>query len=104
MSIRAFNDIFKVKDAFIAIDSGAIQYNQLKSISRKLDLLRENNTTIILAISKADLNAFGSNFEEEAIQIQPKFFRDEVQDINRLLDTQGLQRWHNRDSILDNIF
>lgn len=104
MNIRAFNDIFKVKDALIAIDSGAIQYNQLKSISRKLDTLRENNTTIILAVSRADLNAFGGNYEEEAIQIQPKFFRSEVDDINKLLDMQGLQRWYNRDSILDNIF
>lgn len=104
MTIRAFNDIFKIKDALICIDSGAIQYNQLKSISQKLDILRENNTTIILSISRADLNAFGSNYEEEAIQILPKFLGPESNDLNRLLDTQGLQRWNNRDSILDNIF
>ncbi|EMH1201038.1 SIR2 family protein [Serratia marcescens] len=104
MSVRAFNDIFKIKDALIAIDSGAIQYNQLRSISQKIDSLRENNTTIILAVSRADLNAFGSDFEDEAIQIHPRLIGDEIQDINKLLDTQGLQRWSGRDSILDNIF
>lgn len=104
MSIRAFNDIFKVKDSLIAIDSGAINFNQLKSISQKLDIMRENNTTIILTVSRADLNAFGSDFENEAIQLQPRLFGNEIQDINKLLDTQGLQHWHERDSILDNIF
>lgn len=104
MSIRAFNDIFKIKDALIAIDSGAIHYNQLRSISQKIDILRENHTTIILTVSRADLNAFGSDFEEEAIQLQSRLFRNEIQDINNLLDTQGLQRWYGRDSILDNIF
>ncbi|HEM8800268.1 TPA: SIR2 family protein [Klebsiella michiganensis] len=104
MSVRAFNDIFKIKDALIAIDSGAIHYNQLKSISQKIDSLRENNTTIILAVSKADLNAFGSDFEDEAIQLESRLIGNEIHGINKLLDTQGLQRWNGRDSILDNIF
>lgn len=104
MSIRAFNDIFKIKDSLIAIDSGSIHFNQLKSISQKTDILRENNTTIVLTVSRADLNAFGSDFEEEAIQLQSRLFGNEIQDINKLLDTQGLQRWDGRDSILDNIF
>lgn len=104
MSIRAFNDIFKIKDSLIAIDSGAIHFNQLKSISQKTDILRENNTTIVLTVSRADLNAFGSDFEDEAIQLQSRLFGNEIQDINKLLDTQGLQRWYGRASILDNIF
>ncbi|MFW5404076.1 SIR2 family protein [Pectobacterium carotovorum] len=104
MSVRAFNDIFKIKDSLIAIDSGAISYNQMRSISKKIDSLRENNTTIILTVSRADLHAFGSNFEDEAIQLESRLFGNEIQDINKLLDTQGLQRWNSRDSILDNIF
>ncbi|TCW51786.1 SIR2-like protein [Phytobacter diazotrophicus] len=104
ISVRAFNDIFRIKDALIAIDSGAISYNQIRSISRKTDSLRENNTTVILTVSRADLNAFGSDFEDEAIELQSRFYGSEIEDVNKLLDTQGLQRWYARDSILDNIF
>ena len=104
LNARAFNDIFKIKNALIAIDSGAVHFNQLKSISQKIDILRENNTTIILTVSRADLKAFGSDFEDEAIELKPRLLGNEIEDINKLLDTQGLQRWDFRNSILDNIF
>jgi len=73
------NELFKIKNALIAIDVGGVQYEHLKLIARKADVLRENNTTIIVAVSKNDLNAFGQNCTDDAISIRAQFFANEME-------------------------
>lgn len=104
MNDKTFNDIFETQDAIIAIDSGALHHDQLRVLARKADRLRENNSTVLLALSRAELNALGSNYIDEAIGIDARFNFAEISDINKLLDPLGFQRWNAPDSILDNIF
>lgn len=104
VSDKAFNEIFQVEDALIAIDAGAVHYSQLRVLAQKTDTLKENNTTVLLAISRADLTALGNSYAKDSVQIESKFKREEGADLDKLLAPIGFQRWNSSQSILDNIF
>jgi len=105
MSDRAFNEIFNVEDALIAIDSGAIHHDQIRTLSRGTDRLADHNTTVLLALSRSDLNALGcGGYAEEAVQVDSKLHYTEVAALNSLLDPLGFHHWRQSDSILDNVF
>jgi len=104
LSDKVFNEILKVQDSLIAIDSGAIHYDQMRMLSKNADNLIENNTTVLLALPRAELNALGSSFAEDSIHIESRLYSAEVPLINKLLDPLGFQRWSPKDTILDNVF
>lgn len=104
ISDRAFNELFKVEDALIAIDYGALHYNQLRILAGKVERMAENNTTILLALPRAELNAIGPSYAEDALEVDSRFNSAEILEINKLLDPLGFQRWTPADSILDNVF
>ncbi|WP_022652436.1 SIR2 family protein [Aquaspirillum serpens] len=104
ISDQVFNTIFQVQDAVIGIDSGAIQYNQLRELAQRTDTLKENNTTVLLAISRVDLNALGNSYVDESVHIESKINKNDAISLNELLDPLGFQRWNSSNSILDNVF
>lgn len=104
MTDRIFNEIFKIKDALIAIDHGAAHYDQLRILAQRSDRLAENNTTVLLALPRAELNALGNGYVEEAVQVDSRLHHGEILELNKLLDPLGFQRWTPGDSILDNVF
>ena len=104
LNLRAFNEIFRIQDALIAIDSGAVHHEQLRTLSRSTDRLAENNTTVLLGLSRLELNALGNGYAEDAINLDAKFLYSEVPAINRLLDPMGFRHWRQTESILDNVF
>ncbi|MBK1824564.1 SIR2 family protein [Burkholderia cenocepacia] len=104
MSDRVFNEIFKIEDALIAIDSGAAHHDQLRVLAQRSDRLAENNTTVLLALPRVELNALGNGYAEDAVQVDSRLQHTEVNELNKLLDPLGFQRWTQGDNILDNVF
>lgn len=104
MSDRVFNEIFKIQDALIAVDYGAVHHDQLRILAQRSDRLIENNTTVLLALPRVELNALGTDYAEEAVEVDFRLHHAEIQDLNKLLDPLGFQRWSPSDSILDNVF
>lgn len=104
LSDRVFNEIFKVQDSLIAVDAGAIHYDQLRILAKNADNLSDNNTTVLLALPRPELNALGNGYAEEAVQLDSRLHHAEVASLNKLLDPLGFQRWAPTDSILDNVF
>ena len=104
MTDRVFNEIFKIEDALIAIDYGALHYDQIRVLALKSDRLRENNTTVLLALPRSELNALGYSYSEEAVELDSRLHHAEIIDLNSLLDPLGFRRWKQIDSILDNVF
>jgi len=104
MGDKFFNDIFKVEDALIAIDFGALHHDQLRVLAQQSDRLRDNNTTVLLALPRVELNALGNNYAEESVEVEYRLRQTEIIDLNKLLDPLGFRRWAQSDSILDNVF
>ncbi|MDB0568315.1 SIR2 family protein [Ralstonia solanacearum] len=104
MGDRVFNEIFKIEDALIAIDYGALHYDQLRVLALRSDKLGENNTTVLLALPRAELNALGNSYAEEAVEVDSRLHQMEILELNKLLDPLGFHRWTQGDSILDNVF
>ncbi|GEM_PF-4110217 len=104
MSDRVFNDLFKIEDALVAIDYGALHYDQLRVLAQRSDRLAENNTTVLLALPRVELNALGDSYAEDAVHVDSRMLHSEISDLNKLLDPLGFQRWNPGDSILDNVF
>lgn len=104
-SDKVLNDILRTKDALIAVDAGAISYQQVQLLARKLDQVRANNTTIILATNRASLTALGQLVEQLAVEVRDKMSLGEAEKINMGLQPLGLSRnWQSSDRNLDNIF
>ena len=103
-SDRLINEIIKIQNALIVIDSGVLQNEHLRLISRKFDRLKDNNTTVLIAATKMDLNILVNGNLEEAIEIKSHMLHDETQNINRFLNPLGFLRWKQKDKILDNIY
>ncbi|MFM0724875.1 SIR2 family protein [Paraburkholderia strydomiana] len=101
---QLMNSILRLRDAIVGIDTDAVRYEHLRLLLRNADRLRENNTTILVAVAKSDLNAFGLDFVDEAVQLSAQFYRNEANDIDKLTSPLGFQRWKMKDRILDNIF
>lgn len=104
MGDRVFNEFFKIEDALIAIDYGALHYDQLRVLAQQSDRLRDNNTTVLLALPRVELNALGNGYAEEAVEVDSRLHYTEIIELNRLLDPLGFRRWTQSDSILDNVF
>ena len=104
MGDRVFNEIFKIEDALIAIDYGALHYDQLRVLAQQSDRLRDNNTTVLLALPRAELSALGNSYAEEAVEVDSRLHYAEITELNKLLDPLGFRRWTQGDSILDNVF
>ena len=104
MGDRVFNEIFKIEDALIAIDYGALHYDQLRVLAQQSDRLRDNNTTVLLALPRVELNALGNSYSEEAVEVDSRLHYTEILELNKLLDPLGFRRWTQSDSILDNVF
>jgi hypothetical protein len=98
------NNILSKRDALIAIDTDAMQYQQIKLLVKHADRIKENNTTIIFAVSKNELNGFPNSYIEGAIEIATHFRLTERMQIDKRLSPMGFQRWVAGSSILDNIF
>ena len=101
---RIFNEIFKIKDALTAIDYGVLHYDQLRVLAQQADRLRDNNTTVLLALPRVELNALGNSYADEAVEVDSRLDYEETLKLNRLLDPLGFRRWALKDSILDNVF
>ncbi|GGD85984.1 hypothetical protein GCM10010985_45700 [Caballeronia grimmiae] len=101
---QLMNAILRLQDAIVAIDTEAVRYEHLRLLLRSADRLRENNTTVLVAVAKSDLNAFGLDFVDEAVQLSAQFFKIEAGEIDKLTSPLGFQRWKMKDRILDNIF
>lgn len=101
---NVFNEIFKLEDALIAIDHGALHFNQLRVLAHQADKLRDNNTTVLLALPRGELNALGNSYMDEAVELDSRLNFAETQELNRLLDPLGFRRWSQNESILDNVF
>lgn len=101
---RVFNEIFKIEDALIAIDYGALHHDQLRVLAQQSDRLGDNNTTVLLALPRVELNALGNSYSEEAVEVDSRLHHTEILELNKLLDPLGFRRWTQRDSILDNVF
>lgn len=99
------NTILRAKDALIAIDSGAMSYQQLQVIVRKLDQVRENNTTILLATNRASLSALGSVLTNCALEVHDRMSAVEAKKINTKLEPYGISKaWRPNVQNLNNIF
>lgn len=99
------NTILRAKDALIAIDSGAMSYQQLQVIVRKLDQIRENNTTILLATSRASLSALGAHLANFALEVKDRMSAIETKKINAKLEPYGISKsWRSSVQNLNNIF
>lgn len=104
-SDRVFNAVLRAKDALIAVDSGAMSYQQLRHIVCRLDRVRDNNTTIVLATSRASLSALGSTLVNSALEVKDRMSASESSQINAKLEPYGLSRsWRPLVQHLDNIF
>ncbi len=104
ISDRLFNELLLAKDALIAIDTHVLDWAQLNLLANKADRFRENNTTLLIAINKSDLNAFGYGYAQDAIELHSRLNQDESDQITSILDTFGFKKWSMRETILENVF
>jgi hypothetical protein len=99
------NAILRAKDALIAVDAGAMSYRQLQLIVRKLDQIQENNTTVVIAASRAWLSALGPHLADFALEVKDRMSLLESKQINAKLEPFGLSKvWRASMQNLDNIF
>ncbi len=109
-SIAAASDVvlnaaLRIKDALIGVDSGAMSYQQLQLVVRKLDQVRDNNTTIVLATSRASLSALGATLIDSALEVKDRMSASESSEINLKLEPYGLSKpWRSSAPHLENIF
>lgn len=105
VSDRLFNQILQAKDSLIAIDSGALIPAKVHRLANSSQRLLENRTTILLSLSRADLNNLGRDFDfENTVEnLDFKFSAKESISIDKFLDTFGYQKWVNYKTILDNV-
>ena len=104
-SDEVLNALLRMKDSLIAIDTGAMSYAQLRLIVQKLDQVRENNTTIVLATSRASLSALGPCLVGSALEVNDRMSPSESKELNGKLEPYGLAKvWSSSVSHLDNIF
>ncbi|MCS6514798.1 SIR2 family protein [Burkholderia thailandensis] len=104
-SDAVMNDIVRTKDALIAIDSDAVSYQQLQMLVRKIDQVRDNNTTLLLAMNRGWLTALGPQIAQFAIEVEERMSLAEANKINSHLDEFGFsKKWEKSEKHLDNIF
>lgn len=104
MDDKIFNEIFKIQDALVAIDHGTLNHYQIRTLALKSDRLGENNTTVLLALPRSEINALGNSYAEDAVELDSRLHHTEIIELNKLLDPLGFHRWKQGDSILDNVF
>lgn len=104
ISDRLLNELLQTKDSLIAIDTHVLNWAQLNFLANKADDFRNNNTTLLIAIGKSDLNAFGRGYAQDAIELHSRLIQEESEKITAILDTFGFKKWAMRDTILDNVF
>ncbi|MDD2728085.1 hypothetical protein [Malikia sp.] len=104
MDDKIFNEIFKIQDALIAIDHGTLNHHQIRTLALKPDRLGDNNTTVLLALPRSEINALGNSYAEDAVELDSRLHHIEIIELNKLLDPLGFHRWKPGDSILDNVF
>lgn len=100
-----FNAILRTKDSLIAVDAGAMSYQQLQLLVRKIEQISENRTTVILASSRAWLSALGPLLADTALEVRDRMSPKEGRLINAKLEPFGLSKdWRTSAQHLDNIF
>lgn len=97
----SFNQLLNKKNSIIGIDTHAVNSAQIRLLLSKSDSIKENNTTILLALGKNEWNLVSN--ELVPFEISSKFSISEVAKINAKIASLGLPAWDYR-SILDNIF
>jgi hypothetical protein len=104
-SDAVFNAILRAKDSLIAVDTGAMSYQQLQLLVRKIDQLQDNRTTVMLATSRASLSAMGPLLVDAALEVRDRMSPVEARLINEKLEPFGLSKeWRTSAQHLDNIF
>lgn len=105
VSDRLFNQILQSRDSLIAIDSGALIPDKVRRLATSSQRLLENRTTIVLSLSRADLNNLGRDFDfEESVEgLDFRFSTRESLSIDNFLDPLGYQKWASHKTILDNV-
>lgn len=102
---KELNELLAKKDSLIVFDTESLTWQQIKYICTKSDILQDRNVTMIIGINRWDVAAVDKLDSDEAIfDISDKFNSSEIDQINRIFDSVGIERWKNRDRLLDNIY
>lgn len=102
---KELNELLGKNDSLIVFDTESLTWQQLKYICTKKEVIRERNMTIILGINRWDVAAVDSLDSDEAIfDILDKFDSYEIEQVNGIFDSVGIEKWKSRDRLLDNIY
>lgn len=104
VSLALLNEVLLSKDSLIAIDTDALNAAQLSDIRQKMDRLRENNVSVIIARNNSDYIFDENNQPELNIDLSSSLQVDEAAKLDLLTSPLGFQRWNSQLRILDNLF
>jgi hypothetical protein len=104
-SDQVLSTVLRSKDSLIAIDSGAMSYEQMQFMVRKIEQIRENNTTVVLATNRASLSALGALQADSTVEVEDRMSISEARQINAKLEPYGISKtWQSSVQHLENIF
>lgn len=106
ISDALFNAILKARNALIAIDSNTLFQTQLRRLAEQHHRISENGTCVVVALGRADLNAFGRDFDYEnrVFELDQRLRPKEQTAINGIISPLGYHKWLPGKTILDNVF
>lgn len=102
---RDFDELIAYKDSLIVFDSESLTWNQMRDICEKRDSIHERNTTIIMGISRGAATTIQNlSLEQNIFDLSDKFDSIEIEKINKIFDSVGLEKWRGKERLLDNIY
>lgn len=108
VSNEIIDEIADVKNGLFLFDSNALSPVSIEYLMKKIELIKENASTIIVAANKTEPEIVGimrRNLEEEAeLEIPSRFSQKEVNELNKRLDQLGISKFNPKDTILNNTY
>ncbi|HDR9156051.1 TPA: SIR2 family protein [Burkholderia vietnamiensis] len=101
---RLFNELISLENTLIVVDSGAMPFQHLRTLSRRRDEVRDANSTFVIAISNSDVSAFYGLSVNAIFEAADRLNHSEIPAIDDFLSRIGLKKWRASARILDQIF
>lgn len=105
LSDKELNELLIEKDSLIAFDTESLTWQQIRYICSKIESIRDNNVSIVIGVNRWDAAAVHKlEIDESVFDVTDKFDKNEITQINKIFDSIGIEKWINKDRLLDNIY
>ncbi len=102
---KELDELLTKKDSLILFDTESLTWQQIRYICTKTESILDSNASIVIGVNRWDVSAVHKlELDESIFDVRDKFDRNEITQINKIFDSIGIERWKNKDRLLDNIY